>query len=191
VLLFLGRLHPKKGLRDLIAAWAIEQKATDAPWTLVIAGWDQGGHRAELEALVSSLNTGSTVFFVGPQHGNDKNAILHRSDAFVLPSLSEGLPMAVLEAWAHRLPVLMTPQCNLPEGFACEAALPMNPDVNAIREALRTLFGMSQSELAQMGARGRSLVEDRFSWDKIATEMSAVYDWVLGGGSAPDCVRLE
>lgn len=191
VLLFLGRLHPKKGLPALLEAWAQVSSSTDVPWFLVIAGWDQNGHRAEMERLVASLGIEGSVRFVGPQFGEQKAASLQRADAFVLPSLSEGLPMAVLEAWAYRLPVIMTPQCNLPEGFDAGAALAMEADSESIRVALTNLFGLSDEAREQMGARGRQLVEQRFTWATVASEMCDVYRWVLGQGDRPACVSLD
>jgi len=191
VLLFLGRLHPKKGLSNLLRAWAEELPAFGEPWVLAIAGWDQNGHRAELEGLVESLGIASTVLFVGPQFGQEKTASLARADAFVLPSFSEGLPMAVLEAWAHGLPVLMTPQCNLPAGFEANAAISMEPEVEPIGKGLRALIGMTPQERENMGARGRRLVEERFSWGTIAAEMCSVYHWLLGQADRPACVRLD
>jgi glycosyltransferase involved in cell wall biosynthesis len=125
VLLYLGRLHLKKGLANLLQAWSEVRRAGGEAaqnWYLVIAGWDQDGHQASLEAITLQRNIGDTVHFIGPQFGLDKDAAFRSSDAFVLPSLSEGMPLAVLEAWAHGLPVLMTPHCNLPEGFARGAA---------------------------------------------------------------------
>ncbi len=190
VLLFLGRLHPKKGLPALLDAWARVSRSTDAPWFLVIAGWDQHGHRAELERMVATLRIDGSVRFVGPQFGEQKAASLQRADAFVLPSLSEGLPMAVLEAWAYQLPVIMTPQCNLPEGFIAGAAVPVDADSESIRGALSTLFGLSDEAREQMGARGRQLVEERFTWSTVASEMCDVYRWVLGQGDRPACVSL-
>lgn len=192
VLLFIGRLHPKKGLAGLLQAWARERPAgAGAQWHLVIAGWDQNRHEGELKGLVKSLGIGMTVHFVGPLFESEKLASLLRADAFVLPSFSEGLPMGVLEAWAHRLPVLMTSQCNLPEGFAAGAAVPMDPNVESISQALHTLSVMSGDELAEMGGRGRALVEERFTWSAVAAQMCSVYAWVLGQGPRPDCVRLD
>jgi poly(glycerol-phosphate) alpha-glucosyltransferase len=191
VLLFLGRLHPKKGLLNLLRAWARRSQATAAPWVLVIAGWDQNDHRAELERMRASLGIDHTVRFVGSQCGEQKAASLMRADAFVLPSFSEGLPMAVLEAWAYRLPVLMTPECNLPEGFAAGAAIESAPEVESLSSGLDALFGMSETALSEMGARGRSLVEYRFTWARVAGQMCEVYAWVLGEGPQPDCVFLE
>jgi glycosyltransferase involved in cell wall biosynthesis len=99
--------------------------------------------------------------------------------------------MVVLEAWAYGKPVLMTPECNLPEGFAAEAALPIGTTPESIAPGLQELFGMSGSDRIAMGAKGRALVADKFSWPQIGEQMRAVYEWVLGGGAAPDCVRLK
>jgi poly(glycerol-phosphate) alpha-glucosyltransferase len=117
---------------------------------------------------------------------------LRQADAFILPSFSEGLPMSVLEAMAYRLPVLMTDHCNLPEGFAAEAAVRIGTGLRGqpmgIDEGMCTLMEMSDSERVAMGQRGRALVEERFTWPQVAAQMKEVYEWVLGGGETPGCV---
>jgi glycosyltransferase involved in cell wall biosynthesis len=190
-LLFLGRLHPKKGVPNLLRAWAVCQKTEHEAtnWVMVVAGWDQDGHENLLKRMVGELGIADSVLFPGPLFNGTKNCALRRAQAFVLPSYSEGLPVAVLEAWAWRLPVLMTPQCNLPEGFAEGAAIRADHDVESLSQGLRTLFTMSKSERKQMGARGRRLVEQRFSWPSVTKQIISVYRWVLGGGPRPDCVR--
>ena len=69
----------------------------------------------------------ASVVFLGPQFGAEKSECYRACDAFILPSLSEGLPMTVLEAWSYAKPVLMTAECNLPEGFAAGAAVRIGP----------------------------------------------------------------
>jgi poly(glycerol-phosphate) alpha-glucosyltransferase len=188
-LLFLGRLHPKKGLVNLVRAWnGVQRDGAARDWALVIAGWDQGRHERELKSLAQELGLGRSVCFAGPQFNRDKAATFASADAFVLPSLSEGLPMAVLEAWSYGLPVIMTPQCNLPEGLAADAALRIGSSPADIADGLRRLFAMAEGDRREMGKRGRRLVEERFAWPCIAEEMKAVYEWVLGGGPAPACV---
>ena len=157
-------------------------------WVMVIAGWDQGGHAAELKSLATNLDIDSSIFFVGPQFDEAKYASYARADAFVLPSFSEGLPMVILEAWAHGLPVLMTPQCNLPEGFSSQSAVRIEPAKASISAGLITLFSMMDQERVAMGARGELLVKDKFTWPHIAEQMLAVYHWVLGQGQKPNCV---
>jgi poly(glycerol-phosphate) alpha-glucosyltransferase len=193
-LLFLGRVHPKKGLVNLLRAWHEVKKREG--WRLLIAGWDQGGHQQELEQLCRELrlrfetgDQGAEVIFTGPLFDEKKKALLRSSDALILPSWSEGLPMAVLEAWADGIPVLMTPECHLSEGFLAAAAVRIETNSASIAQGLRELFSMSDGEREEMGLRGRNLVAKNFTWQKAALLMKEVYDWALGGGSPPECVR--
>lgn len=193
VLLYLGRIHPKKGLSNLLHAWKMARQGSGdgGAWVLVIAGWDQGGHEADLKSLAAGLGIDSSIFFVGPQFDEAKHASYARADAFVLPSFSEGLPMVVLEAWAHGLPVVMTPQCNLPEGFAAGAGIEIQPEPDSISSGLVTLFTQPDQERSAMGLKGRQLVQDRFTWPRVAEQMLAVYRWVLGNGKKPECVFTD
>jgi poly(glycerol-phosphate) alpha-glucosyltransferase len=216
-LLFLGRIHPKKGLIGALRAWAdIRNSASGIPnsqeWQFVIAGWDQGGHEAELKMLcaelglriascelsedlklnsyklkTSALLPDVDVVFFGPAFGEEKEALLRSAEAFILPSFSEGLPMSVLEAWAYGLPVLMTPECNLPEGFSSGAGLEIRSGEGSFQSSdfsfqhgLRALLEMSDAERAAMGMRGRRLVEKRFTWPKVSAQMRQLYEELLG-----------
>jgi glycosyltransferase involved in cell wall biosynthesis len=160
-------------------------------WAVVIAGWDQGGHQRELQDLVEELSLERFVVFVGPQLREAKAASYALAEAFILPSVSEGLPMAALEAWSHGLPVLMTEACNLPEGAAAGAALQIEPHVAGIAQGLSQLFAMSDAERSEMGARALTLAAERFSWPSIAAQMKEVYEWVGGLGAAPSTVRFD
>ena len=192
VLLFLGRLHPKKGLVSLVQAWARVQRDPAArDWALVVAGWDQSGHQGTLERLVEELALERSVVFVGAQFGAATAASYARAEAFILPSLSEGLPLAVLEAWSHGLPVLMTEACNLAEGFAAGAALPIGTDPARLTAGLRQLFALSDAERRDIGAHGRALVRARFTWREVGEQMASVYRWVEGGGPPPACVLVH
>lgn len=217
ILLFLGRLHPKKGLPNALRAWASYSKSEIqnsrfSEWQFVIAGWDQGGHEAELKRLCreigvpeasisaeeflsehppSGLRSAASVVFIGPAFGDTKDALLRQASAFILPSFSEGLPMSVLEAWSYGLPVLMTDFCNLPEGFAVDAAIRIGTDVASIADGMRNFLRSPTSDLRSLGSNGRALVERQFAWPQIATQMKEVYDWMLGGGDAPDCMKTS
>lgn len=190
-LLYLGRLHPKKGLANLLQAWArlgSDDGSARRDWELVFAGWDQLGHEAELKSLAANLGIANDTRFVGPAFGAAKLAAFRNADAFVLPSLSEGLPMVVLEAWSYAKPVIMTPQCNLPEGFAADAAVSAQPNADSLVNALRQILEMSDQQRAVMGQRGLELVKQRFTWEQVAEQMLSVYRWLAGGGAAPSCV---
>jgi poly(glycerol-phosphate) alpha-glucosyltransferase len=191
VLLYLGRLHPKKGLTPLLLAWKKvreEHPAQAASWVLAIAGWDQGGHESQLRRLGDEIGLGDAIVFPGPQFGEAREGCYRGCAAFVLPSLSEGLPMVVLEAWSHGKPVLMTPECNLPEGFNADAAIEIEPTPEAIAPGLVRMLEMSGNERLAMGGRGLALVKERFVWQKVAGQMRAVHDWMLGGGDCPESV---
>ena len=213
VLLFLSRIHPKKGLPNLIRAWASIQNGAAAPvngvedWVLAIAGWDQGGHEAQLKELASILGLvwtemtnkpgngaaktaaqRSNLVFLGPQFGAAKAACYHHCHSFVLPSLSEGVPMVVLEAWAYSKPVVMTSFCNIPEGFDRGAAIDIETTPESIARGLNELLSMTRSERTEMGKRGYSLAAERFTWTQVTLQLKEVYDWILGGGAKPACI---
>ena len=97
--------------------------------------------------------------------------------------------MVVLEAWAYGKPVLMTPECNLPEGYNAKAAFRIQTDVESISAGIHSLLQASTSTLLEMGSCGRALVAQRFSWPKIAAQMKEVYEWVNASGSRPECMR--
>lgn len=196
ILFYLGRLHPKKNLEALLHAWARVTKAEgrsqrSGEWVLAIAGWDQAGYANRLRKLIQELDLKGSVRLTGALFGEAKAAAYQCAKAFVLPSLSEGLPMTVLEAWAFAKPVLMTPECNLPEGFRAGAALSLNSDATSIAQGLRTLFEMSEGHLKAMGGRGRDLARKSFNWQTIGREMKAVCEWLVDGSPPPPCVRFN
>ncbi|MEW6602154.1 MAG: glycosyltransferase, partial [Nitrospirota bacterium] len=167
------------------------QKTSGADdWVLIIAGWQQEGYDKKLTGLVDTLNLKNKVFIVGPQYGESKLALYQSSDAFILPSFSEGLPTVILESWSFSLPVLMTPQCNLPEGFNTKAAIRILPTEEGISTGLEQLFTLSDHELHTMGAKGRSLVQEKFNWRRIGRNMRSTYQWIISGGSPPDDVLI-
>ncbi|MES2450831.1 MAG: glycosyltransferase [Pseudomonadota bacterium] len=185
-LLFLGRIHPKKGIAELIEAWAIA--AAKSPtirndWVLQIAGWDDGDHLQHLVRLAREREL-DNVEFSGPLFGSAKQDAYANCDAFILPSYSEGMPMTVLEAWAHRKPVLMTHACNIPEGFVAGGAYRIETSPQTLAIALA--YHLDQpSALAETGERGRRLVEERFTWERIVDQHIGLFTWLSGRGPRP------
>lgn len=175
-LLFIGRIHPKKGITELLHTFSrLKYSRPDlaAQWRLVVAGWDDGGYLESIERTVVENSLTGDVVFPGALYGANKDALLRHSDAFVLPSHSEGLPMAVLEAWAYRLPVLMTDACNLPDGFAAGAAYRIHLGPEAFLEDLAA--ALSANDHHARGEAGRTLVATRFGWAEIAQRHETVY----------------
>lgn len=190
VLLFLGRIHPKKGVREAILAWA--KAVGDCPslsedWTFVIAGWDDGGHVSGLKDLSQELGVSSSVHFPGAVYGEDKRSLLQCASCFILPSYSEGLPMSVLEAWSYMLPVLMTSECNLGEAFRLGAAIEI---VNEVDSLAASLIGtLVLDTLPQVGKAGYELVCRRFNWETVVDDWLLVYGWLRGLNERPSCVH--
>lgn len=187
IVLFLGRMHPKKGLIPLLDAWRRLGKET-ADWHLVMAGPDEIGHVAQVQKHVKSLRLEENVSYVGPQYGDAKDACLRHAEAFVLSSYSEGFPIAILEAMAYGLPVLMSPQCNFPEAMRADVALCADVEPGAIADGLRRLFEMSDDQRSDLGARSRAFVAKNYTWASVGKQMTDVYQWLLGGGPAPNNV---
>lgn len=187
VLLFLGRIHPKKGLDPLIEAWAMGRKDM-RKWCLVIAGWSQGGYQKRLEDKVKQFRLENEILFVGTQIGSAKVASHLHADAFILPSFSEGLPMAVLEAWSYKLPVLITPYCNIPEGFQKNAAISIEPNPEGIINGLKQLISLSLEQRNELGQNGYRLVQKKFTWENVSEQMIEVYKWVIHKEYPPSCL---
>ena len=188
VVLFLGRIHPKKGLEHLLRAWAhLPESLKD--WRLVIAGPDEVGTRGRLEAMTVSLGAADRVTWVGPVYGREKQALWSKADAFVLPSFSEGLSCAMMEAAAAGLPVVATPQTILDGLVEADGGLAAPPEEAAWTATLTSLLGLSDDQRRAMGRRARELINQRYTWPRVAEQMAAVYGWLLNQRDRPECVH--
>lgn len=190
-LLYLGRLHKKKGVDMLLQAIAIlykEAPETIKNWHIDIVGWNHENCQTELEKIVTTHNLQNIVTFHGSLFNEHKARMYATADACILPSHGEGLPMTILEAWSWHLPVIMTPQCNIPKGFETNAAIRIEDNVSSIKQGLQTLFNMSDEERISMGNRGYKLVSENFTWDASAQKMIMLYKWLTNQGEKPDFV---
>ena len=178
---YLGRIHPKKNLASLVDAWTMLDAAGALPAgaRLTIAGW---GDPIDVAALKAHLSIGTaSAAFVGPLYGADKAQLLNEARFLVLPSLSEGLPVAVLEAWAAGTPVLMSRECNLDSGFAEGAAIDCGIDPANIAAALRETLTASDAQWLEMAGAAHRLAAGPFSAEAIARQWEAAYAGLMQG----------
>ncbi len=186
VVLFYGRLHLKKGLDLLVAALA-SLRHDHPDLHILLAGNDDGALQPTLtQAEAAGVRDRITV--VGHAAGEFARQVWGAADAFALPSYSEGFSMAILEALAARLPVLATTACHFAELAEAEAGVVVEPTTAGVTAGLRSILDRSPAERSALADRGRKLVEARYTWDGVAARLSAVYDWVRGGGSKPEAV---
>lgn len=180
VVLYLGRIHEKKNLSALIAAWIAARPDLPEGATLTVAGW---GDDAGIDMLEHAMrdHRDAGIEFVGTAFGSQKAALLDLARFVILPSLSEGLPMAILEAWAAGVPTIMTEHCHLPQGFASGAAIRCGTRSEEIRAALVEALGKSDSEWQGMSRAALDLAGGPFSTGTISQRWEELYGVLLEG----------
>lgn len=166
VVLFLGRLHERKGVHLLVRAF---QQLGLPDTKLVIAGGDEG----MLPILRGMVD--ANVILTGFLDNETRLQALASADVFALPAVGEGLPMAALEALAAGIPCLLTEGCNLPEVAQAEAGIIVERDVDSIAEGLRELLTQHEQR-ARWGQNARPLVQSLFTWKSVAAQYEAIYE---------------
>ena len=188
-LLFLGRIHPIKGIDNLLHAWQLLEK-TFLDWDLHIAGPDNDGYLAKMQALASELGL-KRVVFVGPLFGEEKLNAYRSAELFVLPTHSENFGMSVAEALAAGVPAIVTkgaPWSGLEEQ---SAGWWIDIGIEPLVVCLSEILAISSIELAAKGRSGREWMLRDYSWEKIGVQLLEVYEWLLKGGETPQSVRLD
>lgn len=179
LILFLGRVDPKKGL-DLLAVAFAKVHAQFPQTHLIIAGPDNIGFLPTAQSYFAEAGCLDAVTFTGMLTGSVKYAALAAARVYVAPSYSEGFSMSVLEGMASGLPCAITTGCNFPEAAAAQAAHVVNINADEIADALSQCLHNPQQAKA-MGDRARQLILEKYTWDRIATRMIQVYQTILDG----------
>ena len=188
-LLFLGRIHPIKGLEMLLEAWRVLQ-SRHPDWELMIAGKGDEVYVATLKAMAADLHL-ARVEFRGATYGDAKHRLFRSAEIFVLPTHTENFGMAVAEALARGIPVLTTRGAPW-EGLATSrSGWWIERDLDLMIATLDTAMQKSSDELSLMGRNGREWMIRDFGWPSIAAAMTASYRWLLLGGEMPTCVYLD
>jgi glycosyltransferase involved in cell wall biosynthesis len=186
--LFLSRIHPKKGLLNLVDAW---NKARPTGWRVLIAGPDDGGHEIQVKTAVHDAGLEGMFSFLGQISESEKWNIYQQADLFILPSHSENFGLVIAEALAAGVPVITTQETPWKELKDFNCGWWIGVGVEPLVEALRVATALSRSDLHEMGLRGRKLVAEKYTWSNAAAEMKEVYEWIIHGGAAPRCLMLD
>ena len=174
IMLFLSRVAPKKNLPLLLNAFASVVKLAPE-WKLLIAGGDERGHINEVRQLVKDLKLDNSVNLIGSAYGHAKACALTSASLFVLPSHSEGLPIAVLEAMEYGKPVLVTDGWTLPVKTTAKYGWRVPVDRESFELALREAMSTPEDKLVEMGQAARSIVREHFTWDSAAMKACSLY----------------
>jgi glycosyltransferase involved in cell wall biosynthesis len=180
LVLFLGRLIPRKGADLLIRAFA--QACPDSAW-LVIAGPEgEPGIRAQLETCARESGIASRVVFAGPVYGAEKSALLADADIFVLPSRYENFANAVAEAIGCGVPAIITEYCGIRSLVRDRAGLVISPGVESLAEAIRKL--VEDKALYRRLKDGCAAVAEELGWGRLTQQMESCYVEVLARNNA-------
>jgi glycosyltransferase involved in cell wall biosynthesis len=171
--LFLSRLHEKKGLDYLADAFAMVAE-THPHVKLVVAGPD-GGARADFISRIEQAGIRDRVLLVGPLYAADKYGAMIDATCFCLPSRQEGFSVAIIEALACGLPVVVSENCHFEEIDTAGAGRVVRLEAEAIATALRGMLTNEATRL-EMSERGRRLVHENYTWPQIAQMTIAAYE---------------
>jgi glycosyltransferase involved in cell wall biosynthesis len=188
IMLFLSRIHLKKGLLELVQAWKMVRPKG---WKMLIAGPDEGGHQKIVEAAIHQAGLQDEFEFTGSVEGAEKEALYRSADVFVLPTFSENFGLVVAEALACGVPVITTKGAPWEGLLTHHCGWWIDIGVEPLVAALREATNLPPEILRDMGQRGRAYVEQNFGWPGIAEQMLSVYRWVLEQGDKPDCVMTD
>jgi glycosyltransferase involved in cell wall biosynthesis len=187
IILFLSRLHPKKGLPMLFNAIA-NAKDHLRDWILVVAGPNELNHMQELQLLAQRQGIVDFIRFVGPVFDIDKRNAFAAADLFILPTQSDNFAIAVAEALGAGVPVITTygaPWAEL-QTHDCGWWVPIG--AGHLETALFEATRLPQLELEARGKRGRRLVQEKYTWNECAVKTIELYCWLINGGKPPEFV---
>lgn len=174
-MLFMGRLHHKKGVIPLAEAWSKSNLAKNHDFELIFAGPDEG----ELEQLKAIISTQTNISYIGAVFGEAKTQLLSKCHYFALPSFSEGFPTSVVEAMQFGILPLISDGCNFPEAIEADVAIRISPNVNDIVAALNELPAITPDLHLAITNKCQKLILEHYSLARIAQQQFELYSKLL------------
>ena len=176
LILFMSRIHPKKGLLNLVEAW---NRIRNSQWQIIICGPDDDSHQKVVEDRIKTLKLNSFFEFKGSVTGKAKEDLLNKCSLFVLPTFSENFGIVVLEALAHGMPVITTVGSPWHSIEKYGAGWWIEIGVEPLSKALDEFIKMDFQERLKMAYNAQTLAKDKYSWDTIILNMLDVYKKVI------------
>jgi len=188
-MLFLSRIHPKKGL-DFLARAMAENKGRLNNWELLIAGpTDDQKYLDEITTVLSNAGIENKVHFLGMLNKIERINAYAASNLFVLPSHTENFGIVIAEAMAAGLPVITTKNTPWSEIEENNCGWWSELSDDAISNSLNIALESSPGELIQMGENGRKVIFENYPWEQQAQKMKELYEWLLSGAQRPTFVE--
>lgn len=177
IALYLGRIHPQKGLLLLVKAWG---RVRPPHWTLRIVGPDETGHAADLVRTIKDLSLEDVISVEGViTDAEERKRTYFNSELVILPSYAESFGIAVAEALAHTVPVITTTGTPWAGLQSNDCGWWVDPNVDAIAAALTAATSKGRKTLLEMGLRGKHWISDECSWGNISPKFVEVYRAII------------
>lgn len=187
-ILFLSRIHKKKGIENLIFAWSDIIKQLKSNWVIEIIGNGEEEYVNKLNNLIQCKNLDSEIIIKKPIFGKEKISKFREASLFVLPTFSENFGIVIAEALASYTPVITTEGAPWEELEVNNCGKWIKIGVDPLKEALIEMMKKDKNELILMGKNCRNLVEKEYSMEVVASKMIELYDWILKKEEKPKFV---
>jgi len=193
-LLFLGRIHPKKGLDILLESWRFIQDEFPQ-WNLSIVGNDEdnygsSGYLNFTKTLANNLGL-NRVNFLGELNGEEKNLAYQQADIFILPTYSENFGVTVTESLAAGTPAIVSRGAPWESINTKNAGWSIDIGIEPLVSCLREALSLPDHKLKEIGINGRKWMIDDFSWPLIGEKMNETYKWLHTKKNRPGWIYLD
>lgn len=175
--LFMSRIHPKKGLDNLVRAWKAARVAENG-WRLKIVGPDENGYRHQIEKLVDDLELRRSINFHNEVGDTEKWQMYVDSDFFILPSFNENFGIVIAEALAAGVPTIASKNTPWSAIESMELGWWVDNDIATLTEAIRAAVSSSPTRRAQMGQRASHWIREEFSWLNAGKQLASFYETI-------------
>lgn len=188
-ILFLSRIHKKKGIEHLIEAWGMLEESIKQQWEVTVVGNGEDEYIQQLKQLIKTHQLEGQIHIKPPVFGEAKIALFRSASLFVLPTYSENFGIVIAEALAAYTPVITTKGTPWEELNTKNCGWHIDIGVAPLKVALEEALLCSQDQLEIMGKNGRALIENSYSLESVALQMQELYDWILKGTDKPEFVN--